>query len=189
MPTTDPEVRSHLSFAVQARRMNNHAYMLTRRSAICWMSGLAMVAFGQGCTSMVVSHRFHPDCAGPVQLATMQDGELAPCDCSNLLGHFLHFAGRTHPLLPGATADGHGGALIGEYPAATRPPPSRFHPVPTRPVFALAGMVPASIPVLPDGGEIVPRPKPQWEAPLIEPEPQLLPAPIRPKPAESSPSP
>lgn len=100
-------------------------FLVHRVAPLVLMMALA-VATG-GCGPLVVSRRFDPalpDANAPI-----------PCDCGNLVEHSVRCLRRRPTPLPGSEGISHG--MIPEAdPNTIQPPPSKFHPVPTRPVFA-----------------------------------------------------
>ncbi|MGE3779058.1 MAG: hypothetical protein AB7F89_17870 [Pirellulaceae bacterium] len=89
---------------------------------------LATVELGC-CSPLIVSRRF-AEGAAPCATA-VSDETAASCECGSAWEHILLCARRPHRLLPGADGDGHGW-----FAEPIQPPLSKFHPVPTRPVFA-----------------------------------------------------
>ncbi|MEX0819551.1 MAG: hypothetical protein WD070_08150, partial [Pirellulaceae bacterium] len=115
-----------------------------------------------GCTAaMVPSQRFHePEyphlMSGPVQLGGQRFGmqvasDCAPCEDRQRLQDYVH---RAKPYVAGPFL--HPGGEASFAPQATiQPPHSKFHPVPTRPVFE----TPASYHAL-DAADAFPLPTP-----------------------------
>ncbi len=126
--------------------------------------GLNRLAFGLGvailslpgcCTPLIESRRFEsplPYHAGPT-----------PCACRNLFEHALLFARSPHTPLPGSDLDSRG-IVPPAGPDSILPPHSKFHPVPTRPVFAPRSEYP---PPQPLDSRLQPVPTPAEQLPPV----------------------
>ena len=86
---------------------------------------VAVLTLAGCCTPMIASHRFNSHSGG--------DPGIEPCACQNVLEHASLCARRPHGLLPGSDPDSKGMFPAGS--TMVQPPHSKFHPVPTRPVF------------------------------------------------------
>jgi hypothetical protein len=149
------------------------------RWSIC---GLAVVLIGGCCGPVIRSQRFTETELDQVMAcdAAIDSGDV--CECRNVLDHFFVFARAPHALLPGAIADRRGFVPVQPDEAAQNVPHSKFHPVPTRPVFAARDVGSRLAPSEPPPIQAEMSPAPIVEAPPMELE--LIPSETVPTPLE-----